>query len=257
MTRVAAWVCGCMGVWVSLGTGCAPQPKTLTVFAAASLTGAFRAMQPEFERTHPGVKVRFNFGASSHLRTQIEQGAPADVFAAADYVEMRPLVAARSVTVPQTFARNRLVIVTPLTNPGRLRTPADLARAEVRVVMAGEAVPIARYTRRVLLNLGRLEGYGLRFQRRVTQKALSREANVRSVLTKVELGEADAGIVYETDAAGSSRVNTLRIPEPANVTAEYPIAIVTATRQPKAADAWIAFVLSRAGQDVLKRYGFR
>ncbi len=248
------WLGGCMAVWL---LGCAPRTEPVTVFAAASLTDAFRAMEPEFERAHPGLKLRFNFGASSQLRTQIQQGARADVFAAADNIEMRPLLPAGLVTAPRTFARNRLVLVTPLSNPGQVRSPIDLARPGLRVVMAGEAVPITRYTRQALRRLSRIEGYGPHFERRVAESVMSGEANVRSVLAKVELGEADAGVVYETDAATSGRVRTVPLPEAANVTVEYPIAVVTASRQPAAAERWVTFVLSPPGQAVLKRFGFR
>jgi molybdate transport system substrate-binding protein len=228
----------------------------LRVYAAESLTDAFNALKPEFERRHPGVQVRCNFGASSTLRVQIEQGAPADVFASADHAQMQPLVSARLVGSPQRFATNRLVVAIPATNPGKIRGVKDLARPGLRLVTTSEAVPIGRYTRQALEKLQATKGFPPDFARRVNANIVSREANVRGVLAKVELGEADAAIVYETDAR-SKRVRTLPIPENANVVAEYPVAIVTASRNPTEARNFVQFLLSPTGRALLKRHGFR
>lgn len=245
------------GLLGALGGALQAQSRTVTVFAAASLTDAFRSLQPAFEKHTPGVKVRFNFGASSQLRTQIEQGAPADVFASADHAQMQPLVSAGLVSPPRTFARNRLVVVVPSANPGQVRSARDLARPGLRVVTTAESVPIGRYTQEALRKLSGTPGYGADFARRVNANVASRETNVRGVLAKVELGEADAAIVYETDARSSTRVKSLPIPATANVLAEYPIAVVTATRQRPAAEAWTRFVLSPEGRAALHRFGFR
>ncbi|HEU4752501.1 MAG TPA: molybdate ABC transporter substrate-binding protein, partial [Armatimonadota bacterium] len=169
------------------------------VYAAASLTDAFNALRPEFERANPGTTVRFNFGASSTLRTQIEQGAPADVFASADRAQMEPLVGGKLVETPARLAGNRLVVVLPSSNPGRIASLKDLARPGMKVVATAASVPIGRYTQEVLRKLGRMPGYPAGYAAAVERNIVSREPNVRSVLAKVELGEADAAFVYETD----------------------------------------------------------
>lgn len=238
-------------------SGAAQPERQLTVFAASSLTDAFNAMGPDFERANPGVRVRFNYGASSLLRTQIEQGAPADVFASADYAQMQPLAAAKKVDAPRTCARNRLVTVVPAGNPGKVNRLQDLARPGLRVVTTAPTVPIGRYTQEVLEKLGRTHGFPPDFAARVNASVVSRETNVRGVLAKVTLGEADAAIVYETDARTTARVKLIRVPEAANVIAEYPIAAVTGTRAHAEAGAFVRYVLSSKGRGVLKKYGFR
>lgn len=230
--------------------------RTLTVYAAASLTGAFNALEPTFEKANPGWQVRFNYGASSTLRTQIQQGAPADVFASADYDQMKPLADAKWVLAPQTFARNRLALVVPAANPGRLHGPQDLARPGLRIVTTTDVVPIGRYTQQLLANLARQKGYPPDFARRVNGIIVSREANVRSVLAKAELGEADAAVVYETDARASRRVKTIPLPPAANVTAEYPIAVVAGSPNRPQAEAFVRFIRAKEAQAVLRRFGF-
>lgn len=233
------------------------QDKTLTIFAASSLTDAFTDLGAEFEKDNPGWKVRFNFGASSQLRTQLGQGAPADLFAPADYAQMDPLVKSNRVGAPQTFAKNRLTIVIPARNPGKIRSAQDLARHGLRFVTTSDNVPIGRYTQGVLEKLSGTRFYNPGFADKVNANVVSRESNVRSVLTKVELGEADAAIVYETDALTSRKVRTVEIPRQANVTVLYPVAVVQDSPNPKMAEKFYKFVLSgRAGQ-TLRRYGFR
>jgi molybdate transport system substrate-binding protein len=228
----------------------------ITVLAASSLTDAFQAIQPEFEKASPGVKLRLEFGASSTLRTQIEQGAPVDVFAAADQEQMQPLMKAHLVEAPRPFARNRLVLVVPAANPGRIAAPLDLTRPGLRLVTTVEAVPIGRYTQELLRKLARTPGYPADFARWVNRNVVSREANVRAVLAKVELGEADAAVVYATDARFSRRVKVIPLPPAANVTAIYPIAVVTRSSNRREAETFVRFVQSRAGQQVLRRFGF-
>jgi molybdate transport system substrate-binding protein len=239
------------------GGRAAPPPREITVFAAASLTDAFNALKPEFERAVPGVTLRFSFASSSALRLQLEQGAPADVFASADYQQMRPLADKGLVLAPRTFARNRLVVVIPAANPGKLRSVRDLARPGLRLVTTAAAVPIGRYTQEMLEKLSRTRGFPTDFGPRVNANVVSREANVRAALVKVELGEADAAVVYETDARSSPRVRSLPIPARANITAEYPVAVVAATPRRRDAEAFARFLLSDRGRAVLKRFGFR
>ena len=230
--------------------------RTITVLAAASLTDAFRAIQPDFERANPGVKLRLEFGASSTLRTQIEQGSPADVFASADEEQMQALAQARRVEAPSPFARNRLVLVVPAANPGKIATPADLARPGLRLVTTAPAVPIGHYTQALLQKMEKVRGYPPDFAQRVERNVVSREANVRAILAKVELGEADAAFVYATDARSSRRVRVVPLPGGISVTASYPIAVISGSPNRREAEAFVRFVQSRAGQAALRRYGF-
>jgi molybdate transport system substrate-binding protein len=233
------------------------RERVVTVYAAASLADAFNAVKAEFERSDPGWRIRLNFGASSQLRTQIEQGAPADVFASADYAQMGPLAREGLIHAPVILARNRLTVVVPNANPGRVGKAEHLARPGLRIVTTAESVPIGRYTRQLLENLEKTRGYPPDFARRVSANVVSREANVRSVLAKVELGEADAAIVYESDAKSSRRSRAIPVPASANVTAEYPIAVVKAARSPVGAERFIRFARGKAGARILRRYGFR
>lgn len=259
-----AWrLCGLLAV-PGLAVGCAPgrtrtaaAKEPVTIFAAASLTHAFQAVGDEFAQAEPGHPVRFSFAASSALRSQIELGAAADLFASADYEQMRPLVASKLVETPRTFARNRLTLIIPKANPAGISSPQDLAKPGLRLVTTSEQVPIGRYTRTLFANLARLPGYPADYPTRVSRNFVSREPNVRSVLTKTELAEADAAVVYETDARASRRVKSIPIPGEANVVAEYPIAVVRSARNRAGAEAFARFLQSGQGQAVLQRFGFQ
>jgi molybdate transport system substrate-binding protein len=232
--------------------------EPLTVFAAASLTETFQDLGPLFERSDPGAKVTFSFASSSLLRTQIEQGAPADLFASADREQLEPLARAGLVRAPVDFARNRLVIVTPAANPGKIRRPQDLARPGLRLVITAEQVPIGWYTRQALAKMGAPGEFGHGFQPDVMRNVVSQEPNVRGLLAKVTLGEADAAIVYVTDAlAGGAKVRTVPIPDRYNEVAVYPAAVVA--RSPHAATAarFLTFLRSKTGRAVLKKHGFQ
>ncbi|MFN3650639.1 MAG: molybdate ABC transporter substrate-binding protein [Armatimonadota bacterium] len=260
MNRPLLWLA--LAVLSATALSCAPGGKsegdrTLTVYAAASLTDAFNELGPAFERAHPGWRVRVSYGASSTLRTQIEQGAPADLFASADWQQMEPLAGASRVETPVAFARNRLAIAVPEGNPGGIRSPRDLARPGLRLVTAAGTVPVGRYTQEALEKLGRMEGYPNDFAGAVNRSVVSQESNVRAVLAKVELGEADAGIVYETDFRSSAHVKAVEIPAGANVEASYPIAVVAGTRNAEGARELARFVTGEAGQAILRRHGFR
>lgn len=231
--------------------------RPLTVYAAASLSGAFEEVRRSFLKSHPGMDVRVNYGASSTLRIQVEQGAPADVFASADHVQMEALRRAGLVQAPRTFARNRLVIVIPSGNPGRISTARDLARKGLRLIGTSQHIPVGRYTGEALRKMQDLPGFPPHFARSVESNIVSREANVRSLLAKVELGVADAAVVYETDARSSSEVRSVPIPAKANVTAEYPIAVLTAAANPGRARDFTGFALSRKGREILLKHGFR
>ena len=238
------------------GTGAA-EPE-LTVFAAASVTGAFQELGATFEQAHPGTRVRFNFAGSQQLAVQLEHGAAADLFASADerwmrYVAERDLLAG----APRLFAHNRLVVIVPATNPARIGSLQDLARRGIKLVVAAEAVPVGAYSREALAKLARAPGFPGDYERKVLANVVSQEENVKSVVAKVQLGEADAGMVYASDVIGpvARHLRVFPIPEPQNVRADYPLAILQAAKAPVAAGAFVSLVLSPEGQSVLERYG--
>ena len=229
--------------------------KELNVFAAASLRESFAELGRRFEAKHPGTKVLFNLAGSQELRTQIENGAPADVFASADQKHMQALVAAKLAAEPEIFARNELVVVVPRGNPAGVSSLKELPQAK-RIVVGVPEVPIGAYTLRILDAASKR--YGGDFRSRVEANLASRELNVRQVLAKVGLGEADAAIVYRTDAAtAKDKVEVIPIPSEVNVVAEYPIAVVKRTSQPALAKQFVELVLSHVGREVLSRHGFR
>lgn len=216
----------------------------ITVFAASSLTEVFGEIRAAYVAAYPGAKVDFSFGASSELVAQINQGAPADVVAAADGESMGRLEPGTN-GAPANFATNRLQIIVAPGNPKGVSALADLARPDLVFVSAAPAVPIGRYTQQVLAAAG------------VTTAPKSLEANVKGIVNKVVLGEADAGIVYVTDVlAVGSKALGVDIPGPVNVVATYPIAVPATSGHPDAAARFVAFVRSPAGQAILARFGF-
>jgi molybdate transport system substrate-binding protein len=236
------------------------QTTTLTVFAAASLTDAFREIGQAFEMVHPGSRVIFNFAGSQQLALQIEQGAEADVFASADQRHMDRLVAAGVIASDtlQVFAHNRLVVILPGDNPGQVETLKDLARPGLKLVLAGEQVPAGNYARQVLDKLATDLAYGPSFKEAVLHNVVSNEENVKQVVAKVQLGEADAGIVYQSDLAPSStgQLRQIDIPDRFNVTASYPIAVLKAAPHASLAHQFVQFVLAQGGQRILQQWGF-
>lgn len=233
-------------------TEAAPE-RALVVFAAASLREAFTALGEELARAHPGVELTFNFAGSQELRTQLEHGAAADVFAAADPRPMGALVREGLVAAPVVFARNEPVIVVAPEAAELVRGFADLPRAE-RIVVGAPEVPIGRYTLEVLERAERRFGGELRA--RVEARVVSRELSVRQVLTKVRLGEAQAGIVYRTDAQAAPELLVVELPPELAVVAEYPIAVMSEAAHPELARAWVELVRSEAGQAALRAAGF-
>lgn len=234
----------------------APDSRTLVVFAAASLTDAFTEIATNFEAANPGVSVIFNFAGSQALRTQIEEGAPADVFASANSTEMEALVAGGHVPsgMPQVFLNNKLVVILPAENTAGLSNLEDLARPGIKLVLAAEQVPVGRYSRQALDQMN--SRFGGDFSNRVLANVVSNEDNVRQVVAKVQLGEADAGIVYASDAVAAPELKTIEIPAELNVIAGYPIAALTQAENKDLAAAFIAYVLSVDGQAILQRWGF-
>lgn len=240
--------------------GPSAPPRTLNVFAAASLTESFRDIGKRFEAAHAGTSVVFNFAGSQQLREQLAHGAPSDVFASANRNEMDRAVTASLVdgASVRIFARNTLVVIYPKDNPAKIATLADLARGGVKLDVADPAVPVGKYTMQMLDQMARDAAYGEAFKAKVLGNVVSREENVKSVLTKVRLGEADAGVVYATDAIGAAAkdVGMLLIPASFNQMAEYPIAVTAKALQPGLAGEFEGYVLSPEGQQILKSYGF-
>jgi molybdate transport system substrate-binding protein len=231
-----------------------PAPRELVVFQAASLKEVFARLALRFEKDNAGVKVITNAAGSQDLRTQIEHGAAADVFASADRKHMDALAAQGLVTAPAIFACNEPVVVVRAGLAAAIKTFADLPRAE-RIVVGAPEVPIGSYTLAILDKAG--ARLGADFRKHVEAKVASRELNVRQVLAKVSLGEADAGVVYRSDAiAARDKVQVVAIPPELNVTAEYPIAVVKAARAPALARRWIDLVRSPAGAAALREAGF-
>lgn len=231
---------------------------TLTVFAAASLTASFTDIGKAFEAANPGSKVTFNFAGSQALRTQIEQGAQADVFASADTNNMNPLQK-QGLVVGDTpiFTRNRLVVIAPKDNPTGLKTLKDLAKTGLKLDIADTSVPVGNYTLQVLDKLSADVTYGADFKTQVLARVVSKENDVKQVVSKVSLGEADAGVVYTTDAqVAMNKLMTIEIPDQFNVIAVYPIAIVKGSNNTTLAQKFIDYVLAADGQAVLKKYGF-
>ncbi|MDR3707129.1 MAG: molybdate ABC transporter substrate-binding protein [Capsulimonadaceae bacterium] len=226
----------------------------IRVFAAASLTEAFKAIGTAYERVDPFDHVDYSFGGSPTLRTQIQQGAQVDIFASADRPNMDVLTAAHLAGSPVIFARNTLVVIAPSSSTTVNRI-SDLAGNGVRVVLAGPKVPAGRYAEEILAKM--TPGIASNFNKSVMANVVSREIDVKAVVAKVQLGEADAGIVFATDAiAAGSKVRTIPIPAKYNVTAEYPIAVLSSSTIPVIASKFIAFINSPAGQSILRAHGF-
>jgi len=236
----------------------AETETTLIVFAAASLTDAFTEIGGQFDAANPGVTTVFNFAGSNALATQINEGAPVDVFASANNTQMTAAVESGRVNAdaPAQFVSNRLVVVLPADNPGGIESLQDLAGDDVLIVLAAEEVPVGGYSLEFLDKASADPAFGATFREDVLANVVSYEENVRSVLNKVALGEADAGIVYTSDAAGVEGVSQLEIPDALNVLAQYPIAALNDSANPDVAAAFISYILGPEGQAVLADYGF-
>jgi molybdate transport system substrate-binding protein len=218
---------------------------TVTVFAASSLQEAFTTLAKQFEAAHPGVTVKLNFGASSALAVQINQGAPADVFASAATKNMQQVVTAGGASTSTNFVKNVMEIAVPPSNPANIATVADLAKSSVKVALCEAAVPCGATAAQVFTNA------------KVSVKPVTLEADVKSTLTKVELNEVDAGVVYVTDVrAAGAKVKGIEIPADVNASTEYPIAALTKASNTAGAQAFVAYVLSSDGQSVLSADGF-
>jgi molybdate transport system substrate-binding protein len=229
----------------ALATGKKPSGE-ITVFAAASLTESFNAIAKQFEKRYPDVSVKFNFDSSSNLAAQIQQGAPADVFASADEANLQKAIDSGDVTTtPAVFAKNRLEIAVEKGNPKKVGGLADLDRSGLVVVLCADAVPCGRYAAEAFASVG------------VSVQPASKEENAKATLSKVSLGEADAGVVYVTDVkAARGDVTGVKIPDRQNVIAAYPIATVKGSEHSAAAKVWVQFLQSKTAQSTLRKFGF-
>jgi molybdate transport system substrate-binding protein len=218
---------------------------TITVLAAASLTEAFTTLGHQFEAAHPGSKVVFSFGPSSGLATQVTAGAPADVFASASQKNMAQVTSAGAAARPTVFATNTMEIAVPPNNPARIASVADLGKKGVKVALCQAQVPCGTVAAQVFANA------------KVTVTPVTQEADVKSVLSKVQLGEVDAGVVYVTDVrAAADKVKGIEIAGDVNASTAYPIVALTKAPNPPGAKAFVDFVLSSAGSSVLAQDGF-
>ncbi|MFB6614329.1 molybdate ABC transporter substrate-binding protein [Streptomyces sp. NPDC085524] len=232
------------GAGSSASASSAPKAANLTVLAASSLTDVFKAAGAEYEKTHPGTKITFSFAGSQELAAQVKQGAPADALVTADTKTMDGL---RAETGDATvIAKNRLVIVAGKDNPFKIGALKDLADTKIKVVLAAPEVPVGKYSKQIL------------DAQKIEVKPVSQEPNVRAVLSKVELGEADAGLVYKTDSLKSGdKVATVDVPDEQNVVASYPAAALKASKNSEAAAAFVAWLSTPEAQKILQDAGFQ
>ena len=255
-------------VLLLLSTGCAAaptettpaEPVTLTVLAAASLTESFTEIGALFESQNPGVTVAFSFAGSQALEEQLAQGAEADVFASASQKYMTAAVDASRVNADdaQGFAMNRLVVIYPIGNPAGITQLSDLAKPGLKIDLADQSVPFGQYTLDFLDKAAADPNYGDQYKEAVLANVVSYEENVKAVLSKISLGEADAGVVYISDITleASSTVGRLDIPDALNTIATYPIAPISDSANADLAKAFIALVLFPEGQQILANYNF-
>jgi molybdate transport system substrate-binding protein len=233
---------------------------SLTIFTAASLVEPFTEMGEQFESQNPGVDLTFNFAGSQQLAHQIAQGAPCDIFASADTRQMEAIVKTGHINShsPQIFTHNHLVVIFPSENPSGIQILQDLSKHGLKLVLAAEAVPVGNYSQQFLTKASQNSAFTVRFKLDVLDNVVSYESNVKAVLSKVLLGEADAGIVYTSDITGSniSQLGMLPIPGELNVLADYLLAPLMDSQHPELAQEFIAFVLSPTGQEVLSNHGF-
>jgi len=245
LAAVAAAGCSSSGSGSSSGATASPSGGTITVFAAASLTESFTQLGKQFEAAHPGDTVKFSFGPSSGLAEQITSGAPADVFASAAPANMDQVVSAGDAANPQNFAKNVMEVATPPDNPGNVSSVNDLAKTSVKVALCQPQVPCGVVAAEVFKNAG------------ITVKPVTLQPDVKSVLTQVETGNVDAGMVYVTDVqAAGSKVKGVTISASDNASTLYPIATINSSKHKSEAQAFMNYVLSPAGQQVLAAAGF-
>jgi molybdate transport system substrate-binding protein len=234
------------------------QQDKVIVFAAASLTEAFNAAAPAFTKK-TGIAVTFNYGGSDTLATQIKQGAPADVFASANLAQMKVAAdAGLAAGAPKTFAKNRLVLISPKGSPMKFTSPADLAKPGAKVVLAAATVPVGSYARQTFAKLSGTSGYPADYPAAVEKNVVSNELDVKAVVTKISLNEGDAGVVYSTDVTSTvaPKLEVVAFPSGVAPDIEYPIAALKNAPNPKGAQAFVDYIVSPEGQAFLKARGF-
>ncbi|WP_348304603.1 molybdate ABC transporter substrate-binding protein [Methanothrix sp.] len=244
---------------LSMSAGFAQSPDELTVFTAASLTGAFGEIGEIYEN-ETGIHVAFNFDGSQALRTQLENGAYADLFASANMKQMNAvresgLVNNSSVAI---FTRNKLSLIVPKDNPANIRNLTNLARPGVKIVMGTKDVPVGDYALQIIAKLGNDSAYGPDYERDVLANVISQETSVSYVVTKVALGEADAGFAYVSDVTQDmiSKIDKIVIPDEYNIIAEYPLGMLMESKYPAESQRFMDLVMSDEGRAVLEKYGF-
>jgi molybdate transport system substrate-binding protein len=229
----------------SSGSGSSSSTGSITVFAAASLMGSFTQLGRQFDTAHKGDTVKFSFGPSSGLATEINSGAPADVFASAAPANMQQVVSAGNASNPTNFAKNKAEVAVPPNNPGKVTSVKDLGKSSVKVALCQPQVPCGVVAAQVFKNVG------------IKVKPVTLQPDVKSVLTQVETGNVDAGMVYVTDVmAAGSKVKGVTIPAADNATTTYPIATISSSKHKSIAQAFVSYVLSPTGQQVLATAGF-
>lgn len=252
-------VAACAGASASSVPPASPsaEPVALTIFAAASLKNVLSELERAYEAANPGAELTISTDSSAALETQIEQGAPADVFLSADTTHPQKLVdAGLAVGKAIPFAGNKLTVIVPADNPAGLQSPADLAKDGVRVIAAGDRVPITTYARQLVAKLAGESSDAAAFEAAYAANVASKEDNVGQVVAKIELGEGDAAIVYVTDAAASDGVTPIEIPDALNVAATYAGVVVGASPNQEAAARFLAWLTGQGGQTVLSSFGF-
>ena len=260
-TRRAAALLAVALVVAACSSGGASPPTARTsaelrVYAAASLRKVLATATAAYTAANPGVTFSLSTDSSAALEAKIEQGAPADVFLSADTTNPQKLVDAGLATGVTTFAGNLLTIVLPVANPAGLATPADLAKDGMKIVAAGDEVPITRYATQLVANLAQEAGYPTDFATAYADNVVSREDNVSAIVAKLALGEGDAGIVYRTDATGVDGITTLQVPDGSNVPATYGGVVLGSTAAPEAAAAFLAWLTGPEAQALFEDAGF-
>jgi molybdate transport system substrate-binding protein len=241
----------------SLAVNSHAAAESLVVSAAASLKDAFVEAGKIFERDHPGTKIAFNFSSSNQLASQIEQGAPVDVFASADISHIRRLAGKNLVAENSVVAQNKLTVIVSKNTAMKIDSLADLSNKGLRLIMASKQIPVAGYARQFLKNVDQTGMYGADYSSRVLGNTVSEEPDVRMVAMKIALGEGDAGIVYVSDITGDvkNKIRTIAIADELNVVAEYGVAIIKSSAHPETARAFYSLLLSPKGQAILVKSG--
>ncbi|MGO9180115.1 MAG: molybdate ABC transporter substrate-binding protein [Candidatus Limnocylindrales bacterium] len=230
---------------------------SLTIYGAASLSAVLAKVKTAYETAYPGMSLTISTGSSTALETQIEQGAPGDVFLSADTGNPQKLVSkGLAAGAPVNFAGNLLTIIVPAANPASIATPANLAKPGVKIIAAADSVPISKYATQLVANLAKQPGYPADFVAAYTANVVSKEDDVSAVVAKIALDEGDAGIVYVTDAKTSTQVTSIAVPAAANVPATYAGVVVKGSKNLAAAQAFLTWFAGSAGQAILASFGF-